>query len=293
MNKQLKADLLLVLCTAFWGASYYLTDLCMTEMPPLFLNAFRFTAAFLVLGAVFFQRLRRVNRVTLRYALLIGLALAGCYIFYGYGVSRTSLSNAGFICALPVVFTPVTGWLLYRVKPSRRLIPALLLCTAGLALLTLNESLRPRIGDLLCVGVAVCYSLDLVLTERAVQRSDVDPVALGVCNLGVVAVITLALSLVLETPSLPQSGAVWGGALFLGLFCSGAAFIIQTVQQQHTDASHVGLIFTLEPVFAALVAFFIAGEVLPLRGYLGAAIMLISLLWMELGSHKAQDKIEV
>ncbi|MBQ9393087.1 MAG: DMT family transporter [Oscillospiraceae bacterium] len=284
MNKQRKADLMLVLCTAFWGASYYLTDLCLTEMPPLFLNAFRFSAAFLVLGLVFFPHLRRLNRITARYALYVGLALAGCYIFYGYGVSRTSLSNAGFICALPVVFTPVLGWLFCRVKPPRRLVPALILCTVGLALLTLTESFRPRSGDLLCICVALCYSVDLLVTERAVRHPEVDPIALGVCELGVVAALTLILSFAAEKPVLPQSGGVWAAALFLGLFCSGVAFVIQTVQQQYTTANHVGLIFTLEPVFSAIVAFFIAHEVLRPQGYAGAALMLASLLLMELGS---------
>ena len=50
MNKQRKADLLLVMITGFWGASYFLTDLCLETMPPLSLNAFRFLVAFAVLG---------------------------------------------------------------------------------------------------------------------------------------------------------------------------------------------------------------------------------------------------
>ena len=75
---------------------------------------------------------------------------------------------------------------------------------------------------------------------------------------------------------------MWGAALFLGVFCSGVGFVIQTVQQQYTSASHVGLIFTLEPVFSAIVAYFFAHEVLQLRGYIGAALMMVSLLVMEL-----------
>ena len=63
---------------------------------------------------------------------------------------------------------------------------------------------------------------------------------------------------------------------------TGVGFVIQTVQQQYTSASHVGLIFTLEPVFSAIVAYFFAHEVLQLRGYIGAALMMVSLLVMEL-----------
>ena len=52
MTKQHKADLLLVMITAFWGASYFLTDLCLAELPPLCLNAFRFLVAFAVLAVI-------------------------------------------------------------------------------------------------------------------------------------------------------------------------------------------------------------------------------------------------
>lgn len=49
-------------------------------------------------------------------------------------------------------------------------------------------------------------------------------------------------------------------ALFLGIFCSGICFIIQSVEQQFTTASHAGLIFTLEPAFSAVFAFFLLGD---------------------------------
>ncbi|MFR9010413.1 MAG: EamA family transporter [Anaerovoracaceae bacterium] len=52
--------------------------------------------------------------------------------------------------------------------------------------------------------------------------------------------------------------------------------------QQYTTASHVGVIFTLEPVFAAVVAYFFAGEILSFKAYLGAALMLASIFIMEI-----------
>lgn len=108
------------------------------------------------------------------------------------------------------------------------------------------------------------------------------PLGLGVCQLAVVGIVTLALALALGEPvHLPTSGKTWAAALFLGIFCSGVAFVIQSVQQQYTTASHVGLIFTLEPVFASMVAFVMTGEVRSLRGYIGAALMLLSLFIME------------
>ena len=107
MTKQKRADLLLVLVTAFWGVSYFLMDLCLTDLPPLTLNAFRFLVAFVLLGGVFFQKMKSISRQTLQYSLLVGVFLTAVYVCCTYGVLYTSISNAGFICALPAVTTPV------------------------------------------------------------------------------------------------------------------------------------------------------------------------------------------
>lgn len=281
MSKQRKADLALVLVTLFWGVSYYLVDLCLDELQPMNLNAFRFLLAFLVLAPIFWKKLRHINRATLKYSAIIGALLVGVYAGATFGVANTSISNAGFICALPVVFTPLLDLLFNRHKPDKRLGVALILCTVGLALLTLNEQFHPARGDLICLVCAVCYAADMLVTEKAVKQPEVDALTLGVCQLGVAGVLMLLVSAVTEQPRLPQSPTIWGAAIFLGLFCSGAAFVIQAVAQQYTTASHVGVIFTLEPVFSAIVAYFFANEKLLPRGYIGAALMLLSLLVME------------
>lgn len=282
MSKQRKADLALVLVTLFWGVSYYLVDLCLSELQPMNLNAFRFLLAFLVLAPIFWKKVRHASRATLKYSVIIGALLVGVYAGATYGVANTSISNAGFICALPVVFTPLLDFLCNRRRPEKKLGVALLLCTVGLALLTLNEQFRPASGDLICLICAVCYAADMLVTEKAVKLSEVDAMTLGVCQLGVAGVLMLLVSALVEQPRLPSSPRIWGAAIFLGLFCSGVAFVIQAVAQQYTTASHVGVIFTLEPVFSAIVAYFFANEKLLPRGYIGAVLMLLSLLVMEM-----------
>ena len=121
MTKQHKADLLLVMITAFWGASYFLTDLCLAELPPLCLNAFRFLVAFAVLAVIYFRRLRHISRRTWLYSFLIGCSLTLVYTCYGFGLPLTSISNAGFICALPVIFTPLWNWRFSAKSPTAAL----------------------------------------------------------------------------------------------------------------------------------------------------------------------------
>ena len=254
MTRQKKADMLLVLITGFWGCSYYLSDLALEEMPPFALCAFRFLLAFALLGIVLFPKLRHASRKTLLWAVPAGLSMTLTYIGATVGLLYTSISNAGFICALPVVTTPILG-----------------------------DDFRPAPGDLICLLCALGYGINLLVVEHAVRQPEVDALQLGVFQQFVTGTVMLLLSVLFETPCLPQTATGWSSALFLSVFCTGIAFTVTAVQQKYTSAIHIGLIFTLEPLFSAVVAFFFAGERLSARGYVGAALMMLSLVAMEGG----------
>lgn len=282
MDRQKRADLMLVMITLFWGASYFLMDVALTDLQPLNLNAFRFLVAFAVLGIVFRKNMRRLNGATAKYGVAVGLSLVMVYIGATYGVKYTSISNAGFICALSTVTTPIIDGIFNHKSPGKKLGIALFLCTVGMALLTLGETFRPALGDVICLLCAVFYGVDLVITEHAVAQPEVDPIGLGVFQLSVTGTVMLILSCFLEMPHLPRSESVWGAALFLSIFCTGICFVVQTVEQQYTSASRAGLIFALEPVFSAVVAYVFADERMGVRGYIGALLMFLSLVLMEL-----------
>ncbi|MDY3238823.1 MAG: DMT family transporter [Anaerovoracaceae bacterium] len=286
MNKQLKADLMLVLVTLCWGISYYLMDLALTDMDPFTLNAHRFLGAFAVAGLLSYKKVKDVNRITLKYSLLVGAALVFVYIGATFGVKYTTLSNSGFLCALTVVFTPLIAWVFLRQKLDRKMTLSVVMCFIGIALLTLKDDFSINLGnlkgDLLCIICAVAYAIDLLLTEKAVSHKEVDAYQLGVFQLGVTGLCNLILAIIVETPHFPTTGNVWGAVIFLSIFCTGVAFVVQPVAQQYTSASHVGVIFALEPVFAGIVAFALAGEVLSPKSYFGAVLMIASIFIMEI-----------
>lgn len=286
MSKQVRADGILILVTLCWGVSYLLMDISLEELDPFTLNAFRFLGAFAIAALVSFKKIRTVNKTTLKYSLLVGFALVFVYIGATFGVKYTSLSNSGFLCALTVVFTPILAWLFFKKAPGKKLTFVVILCFIGIALLTLGDDFSINMehlkGDLLCLMCAVAYAADLLLTEKAVRHEEVDAYNLGVFQLGVTGALNLIMALIVETPQAPQTMEVWSAVIFLSVFCTGVAFVLQPVAQQYTTASHVGVIFTLEPVFAAVVAYFFAGEILSFKAYLGAALMLASIFIMEI-----------
>lgn len=294
MTKQVRADGILILVTLCWGVSYLLMDISLTELDPFTLNAFRFLGAFAIAALISFKKIRTVNRTTLKYSVLVGFALVFVYIGATFGVKYTSLSNSGFLCALTVIFTPILGWIFFKKTPGKKLTFVVIICFIGIALLTLGDDFSINMahlkGDLLCLMCAVAYAVDLLLTEKAVSHEEVDAYNLGVFQLGVTGALNLIMAFIVETPQIPETGHVWGAVIFLAVFCTGVAFVLQPVAQQYTTASHVGVIFTLEPVFAAIVAYFFAGEVLSPKAYLGAVLMLASIFIMEIDFKALREK---
>ena len=280
---QLKADMMLMLVTLGWGVSYFMMDLCLEEIDPLTLNAYRFLGAFAVAWLIGSKQAIRVNKMTLKYAFYVSLSLIVVYIGATYGVKYTSQSNAGFLCSTAVIFTPILTFFLKRVVPEKKIVFVVLLCTAGMALLTLDSDLHVALGDILCLMCGFTYSVFLLINEAGVRRDDVDAFQLGIYQMGFTGLWMLILALIFEDISLPQTGGCWASLIFLTVFCTGVAFIAQVIGQQYTSATHVGVIFTLEPVFAAIVAFLFAGERLLPRSYIGMVMMLVSILIMEVG----------
>ncbi|MFA5638327.1 MAG: DMT family transporter [Anaerovoracaceae bacterium] len=282
MTKQLKADIMLFIITFLWGISYYLMDVSMRELSPFTLNANRFIIAFLVAVILAFPKLKGVSFETIKYSFFVGTILVFVYLGATYGVKYTSLSNAGFLCALSVVFTPIFGYAIFKIKPERKLVFVVIMCLIGIGLLSLDKNLKPALGDFFCLICAVAYAFDLLITEKAVRKPEVNAFQLGVFQLGFSGLWQLLLAFILEEPALPKSKSVWMSVLFLAVFCTGVSFVVQAIAQQYTTATHVGIIFTLEPVFAGLVAFFLAHEILLPRAYFGAVLLIAGCFIMEI-----------
>ena len=261
-------------------------DVSLTDMGPFTLNAYRLLGAFVIGGLLSLRKLKGINKQTLKYSLLIGSVLVFVYIGATFGVKYTTLSNSGFLCALTVIFVPIIEILVLRKKPQKKIIFAVTMSLIGIMMLTLKDDFSINManlrGDLLCILGATAYAIDLILTEKAVSHEEVDAFQLGVFQLGVTGVYMLAMSFIFEQPHLPTTPMIWGSVIFLSIFCTGVAFIVQAIAQQYTTAAHVGIIFTLEPVFAAVVAYFFAGEVLTVKSYLGAVIMMAALFVTEI-----------
>lgn len=284
-NLQLKADFMLLFVAMSWGFSYVAMDIALEDVSPLMLNSYRFLSAGF-LGMIFFRkRMKMINKKSVVYSSMLGSLLFLVYLLCTYGVKYTSLSNAGFLCALAVITTPVIGFVWKGKRQSKKFLMALILSVTGMGLLTLKDGFHIAFGDILCILAAITYGIHLNVMEDVVSDKEVDAVQIGIYQLIVTGLLCTIAMLPMGQIKLPSSFSVWLVIIFLSIVCTGMAFIIQAVAQKYTTASHVGVIFSLEPVFAGVLAYFY-GERLGMKGYIGALLMLFGVFIMEVNIAK-------
>src|SRR4029079_14069871 len=136
------------------------------------------------------------------------------------GLERTSVSNAGFVTGMYVVLTPLLGLALFRLTVGRRVWLGVVFATTGLALIA-GVPGGSSAGDLLVLGGAAVYSLQILLMERCAPRYDPLGFTL-VMMLGAFAVLVVAA---VPTMERPHGWTVWGALLVTGVFASALAFL--------------------------------------------------------------------
>ncbi|KIL77442.1 DMT family transporter [Bacillus badius] len=280
-----KADLLMLFVTLCWGSSYLFMKMGLASLSEFNVIALRFGLAFLLSAAFFHRRLRLMDREALKFGLLLGSVLFLVFTMLTYGLRTTSASNAGFLVSLTVIFVPLLHSFMLKNKLDAKLMASTLLALTGIGLLTIQPPFRILTGDLLCAAAAFFYALHIILVEQAAQKAD--PLNVGIIQLGVAGLLGFVFSLMLETPSLPASAEGWIAILMLSIVCSAFGFIIQTVAQKYTSSTKTGLIFSMEPVFAALFGFLFMKEVMNETEILGASLVLFSIVATSLKRGKA------
>ncbi|MCX7730256.1 MAG: DMT family transporter [Candidatus Caldatribacterium sp.] len=279
LRKTLYADLALLGVTAIWGATFVTMKNLLTSTPPLTILFWRFLVAFGVLVSQFRPRCFR----TVKAGVLLGGALFGGYVFQTLGLLYVPPARSAFVTGFCTVVVPFFAFFILRTKPEKTLPGSVALALLGLFLLTSGNGKDSSLlfGDILTLLGATAYALQIVLVERFAKGNDA--FALATVEMGTVAVLSFLLTLFFfKQKMLPQDWAAWGSILFLGVAATGFAFTVQKVAQRYTSATHAGIIFISEPVFAAIFSFFLWGERLTTRGLFGCLFISLGILTTQL-----------
>ena len=280
MISKFKADLGLLSVTLFWGTTFILSKQVLEVVPlPVFLFL-RLTIAALALNLFALRFRKEWNKQVLMHGVILGVLLYFSYFFQMWGIQFTSASNAGFITGMSVVLVPIFGFLFFKYRPALNVLFGILFAVIGLLLLTGANPLNWNDGDLLVMICALAVAFHVIFTGRFAHRNNV--YLLTAAQLGVVSLLTMfALPFSdFQWPVIQMNH--WWLLIYLGLFGTVYTFLMQTAMQRFTTTARTALIFAMEPVFAALFAFLIAGEQLTISGWIGGLLIVLGMITAEI-----------
>ena len=285
MTPRLRAELVLLGVTLAWGGSFLVVKDTLGTLAPFQLIALRFALAVVALAAVFGRGALRLGRdaagrLPWRAALAIGLLLWAGFALQTLGLQHTTPARSGFITATYVAMVPLLTRVISGRPLRKRVVAAVGAALLGLYLLTDPDRGGVNRGDWLTLLGALAFAGHMLALDRGARAMPAP--ALAFAQMVVVAGVALPFALAESGASGALSGRSLVALGYLGLICSAAGFLGQTWGQRSSSPVRVGLIFSLESLFAALLSVAIGMEVLTPLQWAGGLLLVAGVVVGEL-----------
>jgi len=276
--KGIQAEIYLLIIAIIWGSTFAIIKNILNLIPPYTFLTYRFLLATLVLMIIFWKRIRGINKTILRKGSLIGIFLFLGYTFQTVGIKYTSATKAGFITGLSVVLVPIISLLFVKEKVSRNSIMEAFFALIGLWFLNYTNSFSFNFGDFLVLLCAFSFAMHIISVGLYIKK--LDYVLLVIVQLATVSILSLFLAVIFERPALNLSYSfnVWWGIIFMGVFATAFAFYMQNRFQRYSTATKTAIIFSGEPIFSAIFAYFLLGEKVGLIAWIGGLLIIFGMI---------------
>lgn len=293
MNR-VQADLVLLIVALIWGAAFVAQKEAFDHVGTYTFIASRFFLSMLLVAPLAWREHKRNEPVTRSHGMEIGLlalVFTAAVVLQQEGIKHTSVTNAGFLTGLYVLFVPIVCLLVYKQKLSSFIYPAALLSVIGVYCLSRNsgEMTALGLGDILVLLCAVGFGFQVAMVGRIVNKVKAP---IRICFWQYAACFTLCLiaAVIFENPTWEGIRAAGIPILYAGAISGGIAYTLQVIAQQYTPASDSAVILSAESLFAALFGALMMSERLSPLGAAGCGLIIIAILTVEFGPFLARKK---
>lgn len=287
-----KGDIYIFLAAFIWGFCLVGQASGMEYMGPL-----SFTGVRLMLGAVsmvplilavdYTKKKKDSNFSTMeemKKAFVPGLICSPFFISPIFcqqiGLQYTSVGKCAFITALYIFLVPLLGSLVGK-RVAKRTWFLVILAVAGLYLITMSSGIDGiNKGDLICMGAAITYTVQLLLVEKFGQGDSIDGIKFSTVQFFCGAIIALVMALIFEPGQITWyncSHSIW--PIFVtGVISCAVGYTLQFLGFLKTESSRAAIILSSETVFSLLAGWMLLHEVLTPLEYLGCAMMAVAII---------------
>lgn len=284
----------LLLMTVIWGGTFVIVKESLNDISTMLFVAIRFSAAAMIIGAYLFIKKYKVDKKSLAPGFVLGAFLFLGFLFQTIGLKQTTATKSGFITGSLVVMVPLFQTVIEKKLPSVGaqigtvlvFFGILFLSSGGTSITNFLSELGGsfNLGDTLTLICAAFFALHVVFMDIISPKHDFW--ILFVTQLVTVSVLSLLVSIIFHSGGFesmhidPTSNLIWG-LLYTSLLATCVNFGLQTKFQKVVSPTKAGIIYSFEPIFAAIFAFFLLNEKISNFGLAGSALIFSGLIVSE------------
>jgi drug/metabolite transporter (DMT)-like permease len=295
MIKKYKGESALLFTTVIWGGTFAIIKTALGSISPMMFISFRFSLATIIFVPFVLGRLKKLNSQSIREGIILGLLYFGGFAAQTIGLNYTTATKSAFITGTFVIFTPIFQILIEKKMPTRGNIIGIILVAGGLIFLSSKGTNFPSIfkelgsnfnlGDYLTLLCAVFYSIYIVYLDIVSKKIDYLPLVfmqIAVTALGGIAGVIIFQGTGIELIRLILNKDVIFAVFYTSLFATIITTTLQTKFQKYTTPAKAGIIFSFEPIFASIVAYFLLSEKISNFGLIGCISIFCGLMISEM-----------
>jgi drug/metabolite transporter (DMT)-like permease len=266
----------LILTTFFWGGSFLFTKIGVRTFPPQLFVLTRFILATLIMLLVCSGRLKKLDSGTLVRGMTVGVALGLTNLSFVFGIQGTSISRAGVLNNLFVLFIPVITKIVWRDRIGRVNMAGIALAVVGIALLATGGGGGFNRGDIISTFCAFMIACHIISVSKVLKNDDVFLITL--VQFATVSLIAGTATLLFPVPAFSITTPALLAVVYCAVLPTVLCFTLQNIYQRYVTPTRAGLIYTLDPVWSLIAGFFVLGERLNGREWLGCGIIFLAAL---------------
>lgn len=297
--KKYIGEFALLFNTLIWGGTFALIKNALTDISPMLFLALRFSIAALLFLPFVYSSLKKTNRQTLIAGSILGIFYFSGFAAQTFGLNLTTATKSGFITGTFVVFIPILQLIIENRKPKWFNVFSVLIVLLGLIMLSskgenIFEFIKQlgsdfNFGDFLTLLCALLFAFQVVYVDVFTRKYEYLPmvfVQLLITGVGGFILSYIFSISSLETVKFTFNSAVTTAIIYTAIFASIIATVIQLKFQKTVSPTKAGIIFSIEPIFAAVFAYFLLSEKISNFGLIGCVLIFIGLIVSEIFSVK-------
>ncbi len=285
----------LLLMTIIWGGTFVIVKEALNDISSMLFIAIRFSISSLLVSLFLLIKKYKINKKTFLSGIFLGTFLFFGFLFQTAGLKYTSATKSGFLTGSLVVIIPFLQLLIEKKIPTKGAIIGTILVFIGIIFLSSGgNSIKNfitefgntfNIGDILTLICALFFALHVVYMDIISPKHEFW--ILFFSQLIGVSIFSFITSLIFHFTSLEfyrinLTTNLWIGIMYTSLLATCVNFGLQTKYQKVVSPTKAGIIYSFEPVFAAIFAFFLLNEKFSNFAVLGSSLIFLGLIVSEI-----------